>query len=152
MKIPTPKVYTWSAHKEGNPVEAEYIIMEKVPGIELETVWDKLDIGERFQILQKVADYQQACSSTLFRGYGSLYYSKDLPGSPDKADALYEKEDGSAVVDERFAIGPSNAREFFDDGRGGVEGDRGPCKFSRLQRSTGNQIHAMDMLTVLLTV
>lgn len=38
--------------------------------------------------------------------------------------------DSGAHSDERFAVGPSNNRMYFDDGRSGVVVDRGPCKNS----------------------
>src|SRR4051812_1698284 len=39
LGTPVPKVLAWSSKAEENPVGAEYIIMEKVLGIELERVW-----------------------------------------------------------------------------------------------------------------
>lgn len=39
LQTPAPHVYTWNAHvDENNPVGAEYIVMEKMPGVLLSKV------------------------------------------------------------------------------------------------------------------
>ncbi|EGE78526.2 hypothetical protein BDDG_01463 [Blastomyces dermatitidis ATCC 18188] len=60
-----------------------------------------------------VVDYQRRWTHTKFTGFGSLYYAKDV--DPRRQDPLYVK-DGEAVTDSQFAIGPSVAREWSDEG------------------------------------
>ncbi|KAL8787607.1 MAG: hypothetical protein Q9195_007695 [Heterodermia aff. obscurata] len=46
----------------------------------------------------------------------------------DNQRFLYTDCYGNAVVNSRFAVGPSTGRDFSDDGRITIEYDRGPCK------------------------
>jgi len=112
---------------EGNAVGAEYIIMEKVSGIELEQVWPSMNIKARFAVVKAIAGFQKAWTSVSFNKYGSLYYSNDLEGTSN-SEPLYVDENGFAITDERFAIGPSTGRESNDNGRATIDFDRGPCK------------------------
>ncbi|RAQ44152.1 hypothetical protein AFGD_012537 [Aspergillus flavus] len=123
LGTPVPKVLDWSSKATENSVGAEYIIMEKVEGVQLDKVWPNLDIKARFEAVKSISRYQKAWMSTSFTQYGSLYYSSDL-GKTDGCVLL--KEDGSEVKEHRFAVGPSTGREFFDDGRAALEYDRGP--------------------------
>ncbi len=45
LKLPVPRVITWSWEKQGhpNPVGADYILMEEAPGIKLDERWMKFD-------------------------------------------------------------------------------------------------------------
>lgn len=125
LGTPVPKVLAWSSKAKENPVGAEYIIMEKVSGVQLDKVWQKMSIKDRFEIVKTISRYQKAWTSTAFAQYGSLYYSSDLDISNG---CVLVNEDGSEVNDCRFAVGPSTGREFLDDGRIALDFDRGPCK------------------------
>ena len=100
--------------------------MEKVPGVQLEVVWEAMRIEDRFQVVKTIAQYQKAWMSCSFQSFGSLYYSKDL--NEHNKDLLYTDSNGTTTSDPRFAIGPSTGRSFIDDGRANVEFDRGPCE------------------------
>lgn len=67
LGTPLPKVYAWDSRLENNQVGAEYIIMEKVRGIELEQVWHNLLLRERFKIVKTIASCQKAWCSTSFQ-------------------------------------------------------------------------------------
>ena len=101
--------------------------MEEVPGIELEQVWPKMSIEDRFAVVKSIVGFQKAWTSVSFTNYGSLYFSRDLEGAPS-SQPLYIDENGNYITNEEFAVGPSTARETFDSGRGGIDFDRGPCK------------------------
>lgn len=106
---------------------AEYIIMEKVPGIELECVWPKMSIEDRFAVVKAIAGFQKSWTSISFKKYGSLYYPKDLPGAA--ADGpLYTDATGNEMTDATYVIGPSIGREMTDNRRDTIDFDRGPCK------------------------
>ena len=100
--------------------------MEKIPGVELESVWPDLTIRQKCEVVQQVVGFEAAFASTRFPSYGSLYFAKDLPerfrSPPLSVDAA-----GTTVKHSRFAIGPTVSRMFFDDGRAAVDVDRGPC-------------------------
>jgi hypothetical protein len=122
-------VLAWSSRGEGNPVGAEYIIMEKAAGVQLDKVWPKMGIKDRFEVVKAISWCQKAWMSTSFAQYGSLYYSSDL----DDSDAcVLAKENGSDVQDRRFAVGLSTGRESLDDGRIALDFDRGPCKILQI--------------------
>jgi len=55
LHIPAPKVYAWCSRANETPVGAEYIIMEKVPGIKLSHVWEDM------HILKKIGDCDTTC-------------------------------------------------------------------------------------------
>jgi hypothetical protein len=122
-----PKVLAWNSRAGGSPVGAEYIIMEKVQGIELEQAWPNMAIEDRLAVVKTLVSYQKAWTSILFKKFGSLYYSKDLD-KPSEAQPLYTGANGIDTTNATFSVGPSVGRESFDDGRATVGFDRGPCK------------------------
>lgn len=119
-----PKVLAWSSRAEENLVGAEYIIMEKVAGVQLSKVWPTMGIRERFELVKSISGYQKSWMSTSFTKYGSLYYSSDMEYSYG-CDLV--KGSMSIPNHHRFAVGPSTGREFLDDGRIALDFDRGPC-------------------------
>lgn len=123
-KIPVPQVYTWNSRR--NAVGAEYILMEKVPGVTLDTVWAKMHISDQFEVIKRIARYQETWMSTSFNQYGSVYFAQDLEGT-GIAPLTYRRGQ-MTVSDKRYAIGPSVGREYFDAGRSTVQFDRGPCE------------------------
>lgn len=129
LGTPVPRVLAWSSKAEENPVGAEYIIMEKVLGIELEQVWPNMDIKDRFALTKTIAGFQKAWTSVSFKRFGALYYAKDLDETTGN-EPLYVNENGVDVINERFAIGPSTGHEWIDNGRATIDLDRGPCKIS----------------------
>ncbi|KAF2845595.1 hypothetical protein T440DRAFT_502337 [Plenodomus tracheiphilus IPT5] len=64
LKIPIPKVLSYNTDAVANAVGAEYIIMEKCPGIELTRFWDQMTGTDKVNV-------------------GSLYYAKDIPDIKD---------------------------------------------------------------------
>ncbi|KAH6716130.1 hypothetical protein BKA61DRAFT_631600 [Leptodontidium sp. MPI-SDFR-AT-0119] len=125
LGTPVPKVFAWSSKAEENPVGAEYIIMEKLPGIELEHAWPSMTIGDRLAVVKAIARYQKSWCSVSFKKYGGLYYAKDLDISTGN-EPLYTDANGIDVKDSKFGIGPSTEREFIDNGRATIDFDRGP--------------------------
>ncbi|KAL5331675.1 hypothetical protein ACEPPN_001210 [Leptodophora sp. 'Broadleaf-Isolate-01'] len=127
LGTPVPKVFAWSSKAEENPVGAEYIIMEKLPGIELEHAWPSMTIGDRLAVVKAIARYQKSWCSVSFKKYGGLYYAKDLDISTGN-EPLYTDANGIDVKDSKFGIGPSTGREFIDNGRATIDFDRGPYR------------------------
>ncbi|KAF1953450.1 hypothetical protein CC80DRAFT_518300 [Byssothecium circinans] len=125
LDTPIPKVLAWNSKARENSVGAEYIIMEKAPGIELERIWPQMKIEDRLAVVKTIARFQKTWTSVSFKKFGGLYYAKDLDRTALE-EPLYVNEGGVEIKDERFAIGPSTGRENFDDGRAIVDFDRGP--------------------------
>ncbi len=72
-------------------------------------------------------------TSTSFKQFGSLYFAHDV-GKQDSQDPLYFDEHGTAMKNQRFAVGPSTGREYYDAGRASVHYDRGPCMWAQNQK------------------
>ncbi|KKZ65946.1 hypothetical protein EMCG_08289 [[Emmonsia] crescens] len=126
LGIPAPKVLAWSSRCDGNPVQAEYIIMEKIAGKELSQYWDTLSGKQKYAIVQQIAELERKFASTRFAAYGGLYYANDLsPAESARTAYLYTDANGPQTCS-RFVIGPTNNRMYFDDGRSDVVVDRGP--------------------------
>jgi hypothetical protein len=113
-----------------DPLGAEYIIMEKQGAIVLTDVWDTLKGKQKVQILDQVVDMKTRLAATKFSKFGSLYYKDDLPDIPNTNSPLYVDSTRKEVRSERFVIGSTNHRSFFDFGRDALDIDRGPCKFA----------------------
>lgn len=139
LGTPAPKVYTWDSCAT-NPVGVEYIIMEKMPGIQLRQVWSHMKLVEKMNLCLDLARYQSAWLSVTFSQFGGLYYTQDVRDlNPGQKTHLYIDEKGKKVQNSRFTVGPISSREWFDCGRAGLECDRGPCKhacYNLLNRHT----------------
>jgi hypothetical protein len=98
-----PKVFAWNSRVKGNPVGAEYIIMEKVPGVELESVWSSMSIEDRLSVVKDIAGYQKPWASTSFTMYGSLYYASDL-GHEYQTYTLYTDDQGNEIRNSRLRL------------------------------------------------
>ena len=125
LGTPVPKVYAWNSRAE-HPVGAEYIIMQKAPGVQLSDVWDAMELGARMQLRLNLALHQEAWLSVSFREYGALYYASDLPGGT--SGYLYTNQNSDKIYDPRFRVGPMTGRDWSDCGRADLKCDRGPCK------------------------
>ena len=126
--MPAPRVYTWNSRFEHNKVGAEYIIMEKVQGIPLRLVWDKLDTRQKLPILLQAVGWYKAWLSIRFLQSGCIYFADDLDGV-EPQEFLYSRRDGQRMRSERFQMGPSVGREWCDDGRASLTCNRGPCMY-----------------------
>ncbi|EEQ34651.1 hypothetical protein McanCB56680_003121 [Microsporum canis] len=125
LKTPAPEVYAWNSRLDkGNNIGVEYIIMEKLDGIQLGRVWPSLDPADKMKIFLQIFDCQRLWSGTKFTSFGSLYYRDDLDGSVCKP--LVDDRRSQPPEFNRFAIGPATGREWSDDGRIFLDCDRGP--------------------------
>ncbi|KAF1956274.1 kinase-like protein [Byssothecium circinans] len=114
LEIPVPKVLAYSTQASTNDIGAEYIIMEKCPGIELGRLWDDFSGKQKVDIVRQLATFSARLSKARFPCYGSLYYAKDIP------------DIRGTEVDDTFSVGPITSRTWFDDKRGEVNVHRGP--------------------------
>lgn len=132
LGTPVPKVFAWSSKAQENSVGAEYIIMEKVIGIELECVWPSMAIRDQYDVVKAITGFQKAWTSVSFKKFGALYYAQDLDERTGN-ELLYVDANGVEIKDARFTIGPSTGRESIDNRRATINFDRGPCKISVLK-------------------
>ena len=83
--IPVPHVYHCSSHTEGD-VHSPYILMSKVEGVQLSSVWDDMDDDKRRIILQQVIDILLELWPHRFEKDGVLFKRAD---SGEGKDAWY---------------------------------------------------------------
>ncbi|OCT51802.1 hypothetical protein CLCR_08390 [Cladophialophora carrionii] len=115
-----------SSTSADNPVGAEYIIMEKMPGVQLLQVWDQMALTDKLQVITQLFKFQRMWLSARFGKIGSLYYADDVEASAPDESHLFTDTNGTEVRNERFAIGPTTGRDWIDEGRSLLKCDRGP--------------------------
>ena len=131
LKLPVPKVLGWSSTStdSDDDVGAEYILMEKIEGVQVHQRYKHLR-SEGFELITQVTAMERAFVSRRFSQIGSLYYKEDvepaLQARPLYAEGAEEvDEDDDASV--RFRIGPYVDWEVWRGTRANLEADRGPC-------------------------
>lgn len=126
LGVPVPAIHASNFRAESSPVGAEFIIMEKVPGIPLRKVWASFKPTDKLKVFLQVFRYQQAWATASFDQFGSLYYAEDLESL--SSDHLSIDSTGGPVRNSKFTVGPAVGREWVDKDRGAIDCDRGPCK------------------------
>ncbi|KAL8993124.1 MAG: hypothetical protein Q9188_007406, partial [Gyalolechia gomerana] len=125
LGLPVPKIYAWNSETSKSPVGAEYIIMEKAPGIELAHVWPKLLGNQRRDIVKQIVQFEKRFVASTFPGIGSLYYAESL----DESVRFIMSSEGrpeNCPSPETFVIGPTTDQRFCEEGRSDIDCDRGP--------------------------
>ncbi|KAJ9293225.1 hypothetical protein DTO271G3_7948 [Paecilomyces variotii] len=83
--IRVPKVLAWSSRSD-NPIGAEYIIMEKIPGIPLTERWETMNLLECYKIIDQIVDMEKELENLRYPAYGSIYLrdevSNEFQGCP----------------------------------------------------------------------
>jgi hypothetical protein len=129
LGLPVPKVLDWSARAEETDVGVEYILMEKVEGVELHQRYKNLR-SEALDLISQVCAMERSFVSRRFSQIGSLYYKEDvepaLQARPLYAEGGYDDDSDASA---RFRIGPYVEWDIWRGTRAYVEADRGPCKF-----------------------
>ncbi|ETI22240.1 hypothetical protein G647_06313 [Cladophialophora carrionii CBS 160.54] len=103
LGTPAPHVYTWSFRAD-NPVGAEYIIMEKMPGVQLLQVWDQMALTDKLQVITQLFRFQKMWLSARFEKIGSIYYMADVEASAPDESHLFTDTNGTEVRNERTSI------------------------------------------------
>ncbi|KAJ5162050.1 hypothetical protein N7492_007442 [Penicillium capsulatum] len=78
LDIPIPKVPAYCSRCGESKLGAEYIAMEKAPGIELSLIWDDLKASEKLALVKQVVSITNYLARFQFPCYGSLYRRKDV--------------------------------------------------------------------------
>lgn len=95
----------------------------------------------KYEIVKQLVGIEKSFTATRFTSFGSLYYADDVPKASGN-EILCVNEDGTEMQCSPFAIGPTNNRMFFDDGRGTVPVDRGLCM--KLSNSPPGRFYIAD--------
>ncbi|KAH6704046.1 kinase-like domain-containing protein [Leptodontidium sp. MPI-SDFR-AT-0119] len=98
--VPVPRVLAWNSNPS-NPVEAEYIVMEKAPGIQLFQTWDDLDGDSRLSLIKQLTELEHQLASIPFPASGHLYFMESI--LKNKHILL----DSSVDPTSQYGIGPS---------------------------------------------
>lgn len=77
LDLLVPRVLSYCSRVDRSKLSAEYIVMEKVRGVELGRVWEGLKGGEKLSVVRHVAS---KLARTSFPLYGSLYLREDVGG------------------------------------------------------------------------
>lgn len=116
--IPVPRVLGYST--DVNPVGAEYILMEKLPGRPIGEAWFDLSEKDRLKILLEIVNLEAKLFTINLPASGSIYYAHDLPQDTPRIPIL-GSEDG-------LCIGPYASLRWWVDDRASLNIDRGPRK------------------------
>lgn len=122
--VPIPKVFDWNS-STSNQVGSEYIIMEKVPGKELEDTWYTMTLQERMDVVEKIVDIEKILFAIRFPASGSLYFKDSLGANITRADISSDVSYGET---DKFCIGPSTELLWWYQRRDELAVNRGPCK------------------------
>ncbi|RDX41454.1 hypothetical protein OH76DRAFT_1326148, partial [Lentinus brumalis] len=128
LGVPVPKVLAWCSRAESTSVGAEYIIMEVAQGVELDSAWQSLDIGQRMALVKDMAKIQSKFLSLPFTHHGSLYFKADVEGVPHTTDVFADPADIPDSQRQKYAIGPSVDWELWRGTRKQLDTYRGPWK------------------------
>lgn len=121
--IPAPRIFEWNANGTKNFVGAEYIIMEKLPGIESLHRWTHIAKAPQvFPLLNGAFDIERRFECAPFSQTGGLYFRDDVradlrdrslfrPDSlPGDDPELLRKLD---AVKDKYPIGPVADRQWW---------------------------------------
>lgn len=121
--VPVPRILAWNSDSSSSLVKSEYIIMEKVSGVQLAEVWENMDEAQKYKLIDNLTGVEGQLAGLEFPGYGSLYHRKSIPQSST----------GNTIpVDNEFCLGPAYSSEWYPRFSGGRQCD-GPCEHRPVQ-------------------
>ncbi|OJD22272.1 hypothetical protein ACJ73_06381 [Blastomyces percursus] len=134
--VSIPKVFDWNS-STSNQVGCEYIIMEKVPGKELEHTWYTMTLQERMGVVEKIVDIEKILFAIQLPASGSLYFKSSLGANIKKVDM---PPDFGLGERDKFCIGPSTELPWWYQKRDELPVNRGPWGNSAdLLKAVGNR-------------
>ncbi|TFK89946.1 hypothetical protein K466DRAFT_544331 [Polyporus arcularius HHB13444] len=128
LALPVPKVLAWCSRAESTSVGAEFIIMEVAQGVELDSAWQSLDLGQRLNLVEDLARIQSKFLALRFTHHGSLYLKADVEGVPHTTDVFADPASIPDSQRQKYAIGPSVDWELWRGTRKQLDTYRGPWK------------------------
>ena len=140
---------TWSVGSGTDPVGAEYMIIDAVPGVPLKDVWSGMTSLQHIECIESIAKLAKELCSLEFAAFGSLYLN--TPAKPT----------GTIPLDKKYRIGPHCAPQIwgYNSVRRTKElqmptGSQGPYKLflfdilfpvlNRLRAKSGHILHKSD--------
>ncbi|KAH8685456.1 phosphotransferase family protein [Tricladium varicosporioides] len=134
--IPIPRVLDWSSSTT-NAIRSEYIIMEQVPGKELEDSWYTMGVKQRMNMMEKIINIERKLFAIKFPASGSIFYKDSL--GPE-INTVSMATDNSTVDVAKFCIGPSTEYLWWYRQRNSLFVNRGPWpKSEEVLKSVGQR-------------
>ncbi|KAE8155282.1 phosphotransferase enzyme family protein [Aspergillus avenaceus] len=130
LKVPVPRILAWSSDSANNPVEAEYIISEKAPGIRLGSVWGQWPREAKLKLIAQIVDMENRLTTIPFPRHGCIYFKDDLRSLTGKCEDINIDTSNAGSLS-RFSIGPLTSAELWEDSRREMRLDRGPWPDAR---------------------
>jgi len=109
------------------------MLMERVPGEKLSTMWSSITAEQHFAIARSLIEIERKLVSNALSRYGNIYYRHDCPENVDKNDVSSILREGSVDTSD-YVLGPVSEHSFWSEQTAKLDMDRGPCK--RLGRKT----------------
>jgi hypothetical protein len=109
-------------------VGAEYIIMEKAPGVQLFAKWKTMNEEQRCYLVQYLANIMGEIANYQFPAYGSLYLRESM-AKDDASIDLSPEMDPSGM----FCVGPSCDKDWYAQDKA-QHLHPGPCEFTSFDR------------------
>ncbi|KAF2463512.1 uncharacterized protein BDR25DRAFT_383569 [Lindgomyces ingoldianus] len=106
-QVPVPKVLAWNSDPS-NPVSAEYIMMEKAPGIQLFKIWAEMSDWDQLCVVKQLTKLEGEMTEIRFPASGSLYLRESMVD-----DNKYVALDRGVDPSGQFCIGPSCERGWY---------------------------------------
>ncbi len=119
--LPIPKVYDWSS-STSNFVGAEYMIMEKAQGTELQSIWYSMEVEQRMDIVGKIVELEKILFEVPLPASGSIYFKDTLDAKMETVEIVSE------IAPNRFCVGPSTEYLWWYQKRDELAIKSGPCK------------------------
>ncbi|KAF9651927.1 hypothetical protein BDM02DRAFT_3202718 [Thelephora ganbajun] len=109
--VPIPRVIAHSSTTE-NELGCEWILMERVPGVALETVWSDMDLEMKGGETKLIAGFVKQLRDLRrhFTAVGNLYFREDIDTSNAAVRVV-------PVDDEKYVLGPIVTPYMFAGGR-----------------------------------
>ncbi|OAX81715.1 hypothetical protein ACJ72_03935 [Emergomyces africanus] len=127
--VPIPRVLAWSSNS-ANPVGAEFVIEEKVPGTRLGSLWHQWPRPSKLRLIEQIVALEHVLTNIKFSKHGCLYFKEDLPQSSQEVNdsLLVDSSPMDSARLGRYAIGPLTCAELWSNGRENMDLDRGPWR------------------------
>jgi hypothetical protein len=121
--VPIPKVLAWSSSSSSsNSAGFEYIVMEKVPGNELEETWYTMNLKQRMAIMDNIIKMEKILFGIRFPANGSIYYKGYLDSKVSSVDIPLDNLNMA-----KFCTGPYTEYLWWFQQRSELSTSPGPC-------------------------
>ena len=115
--IPVPRIIAWQSNLDGD-LGSEWILMEKLEGATLLSVWRKLPWERKLSLVEEVAKLMKELQSHRFDKIGSLYFKSALEDLADEHGHLLTatlSQDRKRTDNDHDAVATGMSKEIILD-------------------------------------